>query len=55
MDIGTFRGLVTAVLMALFVVLVIWAYGRRRHEQFTRAAALPLEDDEAPPGPEISG
>ena len=48
MDVGTFRGLVTAVLMALFVVLVIWAYSRGRHAEFARAAALPLEDDDAP-------
>jgi cytochrome c oxidase cbb3-type subunit IV len=49
MDIGTFRGLLTAVLMALFVALVIWAYSRRRSADFARAAALPLEDDTAPP------
>jgi cytochrome c oxidase cbb3-type subunit 4 len=49
MDIGTFRGLVTAVLMALFVGLVIWAYSRGRRAEYTRAAALPLEDDAAPP------
>jgi cytochrome c oxidase cbb3-type subunit 4 len=49
MDIGTFRGLVTAVLMVLFVALVIWAYSRARHADFTAAAALPLEDDDAPP------
>lgn len=49
MDIGTFRGVLTAVLMALFVALVIWAYSRRRHAEFARAAALPLEDDAAPP------
>jgi cytochrome c oxidase cbb3-type subunit 4 len=45
MDIDTFRGVVTAVLMALFVGLVVWAYSRRRHADFTAAAALPLEDD----------
>jgi cytochrome c oxidase cbb3-type subunit 4 len=49
MDIGTFRGLVTAVLIVLFVGLVFWAYSRRRHADFTAAAALPLEDDTAPP------
>jgi cytochrome c oxidase cbb3-type subunit 4 len=45
MDIDTFRGVVTALLMALFVGLVLWAYSRRRHADFTAAAALPLEDD----------
>ena len=49
MDIGTFRGVLTAVLMTLFVALVIWAYSRRRHADFARAAALPLEDHDAPP------
>ena len=49
MDIGTFRGLITAILMVLFIGLVIWAYSRRRHVDFTAAAALPLEDDDAPP------
>ncbi len=49
MDLGTFRGLVTALLMTLFVGFVIWAYSRGRHAEFTRAADLPLEDDDAPP------
>jgi cytochrome c oxidase cbb3-type subunit IV len=49
MDIGTFRGIVTAVLMALFIGLVIWAYSRGRREEFDAAAQLPLGDDRAPP------
>jgi cbb3-type cytochrome oxidase subunit 3 len=49
MDIDTFRGVVTAVLMALFVALVFWAYGRGRRDEFARTALLPLEDDRAPP------
>ncbi|HVY66191.1 MAG TPA: cbb3-type cytochrome c oxidase subunit 3 [Gammaproteobacteria bacterium] len=49
MDIDTFRGVLTAVLMVLFVALVIWAYSRGRKTEFTRAAAMPLEDDTAPP------
>jgi cytochrome c oxidase cbb3-type subunit IV len=53
MDIGTFHGLLTAMLMALFVAFVIWAYSRGRHAEFTRAAALPLEDDDAPPRTEM--
>jgi cytochrome c oxidase cbb3-type subunit 4 len=53
MDIGTFHGLLTALLMALFVALVIWAYSRGRRADFTRAAALPLEDDDAPPRTEM--
>jgi cytochrome c oxidase cbb3-type subunit IV len=49
MDIGTFRGILTAVLMALFIGLVVWAYGRKRREEFDAAAELPLGDDRAPP------
>jgi cytochrome c oxidase cbb3-type subunit 4 len=53
MNIGTFHGLLTAILMTLFVALVIWAYSRSRRADFTRAAALPLEDDDAPPRTEM--
>jgi cytochrome c oxidase cbb3-type subunit 4 len=53
-DIGTFRGLITVVLMLLFIGLVFWAWSRRRHEEFEAAARLPLDDDRAPPR-EISG
>jgi cytochrome c oxidase cbb3-type subunit 4 len=49
MDIDVFRGVVTAVLMALFIALVLWAYSRKRHDDFARLARLPLEDDSAPP------
>lgn len=45
MDIGTFRGVMTALLMAAFIGLVIWAYSRRRHADFDEAARLPLEED----------
>ena len=49
MDMGTFRGIVTAVLMLLFIGLVIWAYSRGRQAEFKAAADLPLGDDRAPP------
>lgn len=49
MDMGTFRGVITAVLMILFIGLVFWAYSRRRHEEFEAAARLPLGEDRAPP------
>jgi cytochrome c oxidase cbb3-type subunit IV len=45
MDIGTFRGVLTAILMLLFIGLVFWAYSRRRNEDFDAAARLPLDDD----------
>ena len=45
MDIGTFRGIVTAVLLGLFVWLVVWAYSKARCASFNDAAQLPLEED----------
>ena len=50
MDIDTFRGIVTGILLVLFIWLVIWAYSKRRHETFEAAARLPLEDQEKDEG-----
>jgi cytochrome c oxidase cbb3-type subunit 4 len=50
MDINLFRGIVTAVLLVLFVSLVIWAWSRKRAPAFDAAARLPLEDDSHVPG-----
>jgi cbb3-type cytochrome oxidase subunit 3 len=46
MDIGVFRGLVTATLLGLFVWLVIWSWSRKRQPAFDAAARLPLEEVE---------
>ena len=48
MDMGTFRGIITAVLMILFIAVVLWAYSRHRHADFEAAARLPLDDDREP-------
>jgi len=45
MDINTFRGIVTAVLLVLFISLVVWAWSKRRRPDFDAAARLPLEDE----------
>jgi cytochrome c oxidase cbb3-type subunit 4 len=45
LEIGTFRGIVTAVLLGLFVWLVVWAWSKGRRESFEAAARLPLEED----------
>jgi cytochrome c oxidase cbb3-type subunit 4 len=51
MGIDTFRGVMTAILMVLFIALVFWAYSRRRHADFEAAARLPLDEyDESPLG-----
>ena len=45
MDINTFRGLITLVLMLAFIGLWIWAWSKRRQRDFEESAALPLEED----------
>lgn len=45
MDIGVFRGLVTGVLLVLFIWLTVWTWSKRRQKAFDEAASLPLEDD----------
>ena len=46
---GTLSGVVTAVLIVLFVGVCIWAYSSRRRAQFDEAARMPLEEGDAPP------
>ena len=52
MDMGTFRGLFTVVMIVLFVGLVLWAYSSKRKQTFDAAAQLPLEEhgDKPPKG-----
>ena len=47
MDLGLFRGIVTAVLFVAFCAMVFWAWSGRRKPDFDRAARLPLEPDES--------
>jgi len=42
---GTFFGLITVVLLILFLGIVVWAYSKNRKQDFEQAANLPLEDD----------
>ena len=41
-------GIITAILLVLFVVGAIWAYSPRRKPDFDAAAMLPLGDDSRP-------
>jgi cytochrome c oxidase cbb3-type subunit 4 len=45
MDLGMFRGLVTGVLLVLFLWLIAWAWSRKRAPAFDAAARAPLEED----------
>lgn len=43
--VGIVRGIATLLAMLAFVAVCLWAYSRRRREQFDEAANLPLEED----------
>ena len=45
MDLGVIRGIITGVLLVLFVWLVAWAWSKARKTEFDAAARLPLEED----------
>jgi len=45
MSSGTLSGIVTAILIVLFLGMWVWAYSSRRREQFAQAARMPLEED----------
>jgi cytochrome c oxidase cbb3-type subunit 4 len=46
MDIGTFRGITTLLVMIAFLSVVFWAYSRRRKKDFDEAKNLPFADDD---------
>ena len=48
MDIGTFRGIVTAVLLVSFIGLTAWAWSKSRRDAFDAAARAPLEEEAGP-------
>ncbi len=45
MDINTFYGLLTLLMLVLFIGIVLWAYSGKRKKHFEEAANLPFEDD----------
>ena len=45
---GKLSGIMTAVLMLVFIGIVVWAWSSRRRRAFDAAARLPLEEDPAP-------
>ena len=52
MDINDVRSLITAVSFAVFLGIVVWAYGSKRKARFDQAARSVLDesDDEAVAG-----
>ena len=47
MDLNLMRAIWTAVLFAVFIGIVWWAWSGRRKKDFEEAARLPLDDDQA--------
>lgn len=45
LDWGNINGIITLLLMALFIGIWIWAWRRKHKNNFDRMAALPMEDD----------
>jgi cytochrome c oxidase cbb3-type subunit 4 len=44
---GILQGLLTLLLMALFIGIVWWAYGKKQKKHFDEAANLPFADEES--------
>lgn len=45
MTLETAIGLITPLLLLIFLGIVVWAYSGKRKKGFDEAARLPLEDD----------
>lgn len=46
MDYGTLRGLVALLILALFVIIVVWSYSKKRKDSFDEVANSIFEKDE---------
>lgn len=46
MDYGTLRGLVALLILALFVIIVVWSYSKKRKSSFDDVANSIFEEDE---------
>ena len=47
MSFGFVQGLITILLMVLFVGIVVWAYSSRQKKRFEEASMLPFAEDDA--------
>lgn len=47
-DIGTLRGLGTALVLIAFTAVTLWAYSGKRRDAFAEAANLPFADEPKP-------
>ncbi len=49
MDINVFRGLLTALVMLLFIGLCLRSFSGKRSGEYREAEQLPLQDGDRPP------
>ncbi len=47
-DIGTLRGLGSALVLIAFTAVTLWAYSGKRRDAFAEAAKLPFADESKP-------
>ncbi|MGM0428950.1 MAG: cbb3-type cytochrome oxidase subunit 3 [Pseudomonadota bacterium] len=45
MDYGTWRGVFSLIILAIFIAIVVWAFSRRTKKQFDEAANSIFEDE----------
>ncbi|WP_440877284.1 cbb3-type cytochrome oxidase subunit 3 [Thalassotalea sp. PLHSN55] len=45
MDYGTLRGLIALVILALFLIIVVWAFNKKRKSSFDDAANSIFENE----------
>ena len=45
MDYGTLRGLIALLILALFIIIVVWSYSKKRKSSFDDAANSIFEED----------
>lgn len=50
MDMGIIRGIITLLVLLLFLGIWAWSFSRKRQPEFDAAARLPLDNDSHPPG-----
>ncbi|MGB1198342.1 MAG: cbb3-type cytochrome oxidase subunit 3 [Thalassotalea sp.] len=46
MDYGTLRGLIALIILALFIIIVVWSYSKKRQTAFDKAANSIFEEDQ---------
>lgn len=48
MDYGTLRGLIALLILALFIIIVVWSYSKKNKASFDKAANSIFEEQNAP-------